>query len=486
MPEYRAPGVYVEETTAAPAAVAPVETAVPVFIGYTARTRGRRGADLTGRALRIASLADYELLFGKAPLQPVAVTVEKRVRPDGSVVDVTVEGAGRFTLPRQFMPYALRLYFDNGGGPCFVWSLGRYGRAREADFRPALQALESVEGPTLVVLPDAVTLGSAGCAAVLDAALASAARTRDRFVVADVADALPGGCDTIADVDAHFRAALSAASTARQFGAAYFPYLESTVPLRSSAARVTLRRFDVVTVARDGSETATPYEGAAGRRLTDRTLALAAREPEVYAAVEAFLRDARASLPPSGAVAGLFARTDRARGVWKAPAGEALAAVRQPAVAVNDAFQDVLNVDPANGMSVNAIRAFTGRGTLVWGARTLAGNDSEWRYVNVRRLAIFLEQSLDRGLQWAVFEPNDANTWARLRAAAENFLMDLWRQGALQGTKPEHAFTVAAGLGTTMTQADLGAGRIIVQVGFAPLRPAEFIILRIVLQAQES
>lgn len=260
------------------------------------------------------------------------------------------------------------------------------------------------------------------------------------------------------------------------------PYLESSVALRSSPARMTLRRFDIVTVARNGSETARPRRGAAGRRLNDAALALERREPEVYRAVQAFVKRARAVVPPAGAVAGLYARVDRTRGVWKAPAGETLTGQRHPAVSVNDRFQEALTVDPATGKSVNAIRTFTGRGTLVWGARTLAGNDNEWRYVNVRRFAIFLQQSLDRGLQWAVFEPNDANTWARLRAAAENFLMDLWRQGALQGSKPEHAFTVAVGLGRTMTQDDIDNGRVIVQVGFAPLRPAEFIILRIVLQ----
>jgi len=200
--------------------------------------------------------------------------------------------------------------------------------------------------------------------------------------------------------------------------------------------------------------------------------------------VLAFMKRVRAVVPPSGAVAGLYARVDRERGVWKPPAGEALAGLRRPALAVNDGFQEVLTVDPATGKSVNAIRAFAGRGTLVWGARTLAGNDSEWRYVNVRRLAIFLEQSLNRGLQWAVFEPNDASTWARLRAAAENFLIGLWRQGALQGSKPEQGFFVAVGLGHTMTQDDIDNGRMIVQVGFAPLKPAEFIILRIVLQTQ--
>lgn len=482
MPEFRGPGVYVEETSTPPPAVAAVATAVPVFIGSTARARGRDGADLARSAVRVASLAEYEALFGKAPLESLSVVLEKRVAADGGLLGVSADWAAPPGPPRQFMPYALRLYFDNGGGPCFVYSIGRYGRARTADFVAAIQALSAVEGPTLLVFSDAVKLGDAGCAAVLDAALSACAGTRDRFAIADLPGAVAGGNDSLAAVETAFRARITGDVSLLQYGAAYFPYLESAVPLRSSPARVSLRRFDVVTVAPDGSESVAALPGAAGRRLNDRALDLRAAEPEAYQAVETLLDTAFAVVPPSGAVAGLYARTDAARGVWQAPAGEALSGVRKAAVAVNDRFQEALNVDAASGKSVNAIRDFAGRGTLVWGARTLAGNDNEWRYVNVRRLAIFLERSLRQGLHWAVFEPNDADTWARVRAAAEAFLIGLWREGAFQGDKPEQAFTVDLGLGRTMTQDDVDHGRLVLQVGVAPLRPAEFIVLRIVLR----
>ncbi len=486
MPEYLAPGVYVEEVPSGARPIDGVATAVPVFIGYTERARGAEGEDLTGTPVAVTSLRDYERRFGRAPVHPMTLTVEKRVDARGRLLGVEVARSRRRPLPSQFMNYALWLYFNNGGGPCLIYSLGRYGRAREADYRAALTALQKVAGPTLVVMPDAVKLDGAGHAAVLQAALAACARTRDRFTLADVRNAVPGGTDDLAAVAANFRAALRGDSRRRQFGAAYFPYLESRLPLRTAENRVTLKRFDVVAVAKDGRERRRERRGAAGRRLDDPRLALARREPEVYRAVRNFLRRAYATLPPSGAVAGLVAQVDRTRGVWKAPAGEALRGVARPAVAVDDAFQEALNVDPASGKSVNAIRSFTGRGTLVWGARTLAGNDSEWRYVNVRRLALFLEQSLDAGTQWAVFEPNDANTWGRLKAAVENFLLGLWRQGALQGAKPEQAFFVAVGLGQTMTQDDIDNGRLIVQVGFAPLRPAEFVILRITHKLRTS
>lgn len=479
MPEYLAPGVYVEEVPSGVRPIPGVATAVPVFIGYTEKARGPQGEDLTGSVVAVTSLRDYEARFGKAPVHPVTLTVEKRVDTRGRLLGVEVAWPRRRTLPSQFMNYALRLYFNNGGGPCRIYSLGRYGRAREADYKAALTALQKVAGPTLLLMPDAVKLDDAGYAAVLQAALASCARTRDRFTLGEVRNAVPGGNDDLAAVEANFRAALRGGSRRLQFGAAYFPYLESRLPLRTAGGRVTLKRFDVVTVAKDGRERRRERRGAAGRRLDDPHLALAWREPEVYGAVRNFLRRAYATLPPSGAVAGLIARTDRARGVWKSPAGEALRGVARPAVAIDDGFQEALNVDPAGGKSVDAIRQFPGRGTLVWGARTLAGNDNEYRYVAVRRLALFLERSLDEGTRWAVFEPNDANTWAAVRAAAENFLTGLWRAGAFPGSKPEQAFFVAVGLGETMTQNDINNGRLIVQVGMAPLRPAEFVILRI-------
>ncbi|WP_193366971.1 phage tail sheath family protein [Pelagibius marinus] len=479
MPEYLAPGVYVEEIPSGTRPIESVATALPVFIGYTETARGAQGEDLTGRAVEITSMQDYQARFGKAPIHPVTLTVEKRIDARGRLLDVEVDWPRRRSVPRHFMNYALQLYFRNGGGRCLIYSLGRYGRARADDFRAALTALEKVEGPTLLVLPDAVKLDDADYAAVLKAALDACAKTRDRFTIAEVPGAVPGGNDDLAAVEAGFRDRLTGRGRRWQFGAAYFPYLESRLPLRTVEAQVTLKRFDVVTVAKDGRERRRQRAGAAGRRLNDRRLALAQREPEVYSALRRFLGRAYAILPPSGAVAGLYVRTDATRGVWKAPAGaDALAGVGGPAVAVGDSFQDALNVDPAGGKSVNAIRKAAGRGTLVWGARTLAGNDNEYRYVNVRRFFIFLEQSIDRGTQWAVFEPNGPATWARVKVAIETFLYGLWRQGAFQGAKPEEAFTVAVGLGETMTRDDVLKGRLVVQVGVAPLRPAEFVILR--------
>lgn len=196
---------------------------------------------------------------------------------------------------------------------------------------------------------------------------------------------------------------------------------------------------------------------------------------------------ARASLmPPSGCVAGVYARVDGRRGVWKAPANESLNGVSGPAVQISAAQQESLNVDPVAGKSINAIRAFTGKGTLVWGARTLAGNDNEWRYVNVRRFFNMVEESAIRATEALVFEPNDRNTWVKAQGMLDNYLTVLWRQGALQGARPSDAFYVSVGLGTTMTALDVLEGRLIIEIGLAVVRPAEFIILRFSHKLAES
>jgi uncharacterized protein len=206
----------------------------------------------------------------------------------------------------------------------------------------------------------------------------------------------------------------------------------------------------------------------------------------VYKSIITGTANSMTSMPPSGAVVGVYAATDRTRGVWKAPANVSLASVVGPDTAFTASELDGLNVDAVSGKSINAIRAFTGKGTLIFGARTLAGNDNEWRYISVRRFFNMVEESTKKATEPFVFEANDANTWVRVQGMIENFLTTLWRQGALQGAKPEHAFYVAVGLGKTMTALDILEGRMIVEIGMAVVRPAEFIILRFSHKMAES
>ncbi|MDI9311627.1 MAG: phage tail sheath C-terminal domain-containing protein, partial [Limnohabitans sp.] len=205
-----------------------------------------------------------------------------------------------------------------------------------------------------------------------------------------------------------------------------------------------------------------------------------------YNIIKAEISNLPITLPPSAVMAGVYARVDKDRGVWKAPANVGLNYVIKPSIKITNDMQDSLNVDTVAGKSINAIRSFTGKGTLVWGARTLAGNDNEWRYVPVRRFFNMAEESIKKATEQFVFEPNDANTWIRVRAMIENFLILQWRAGALAGAKPEQAFYVRVGLGQTMTADDILNGYMIVEIGMAVVRPAEFIILRFSHKMQEA
>jgi hypothetical protein len=182
------------------------------------------------------------------------------------------------------------------------------------------------------------------------------------------------------------------------------------------------------------------------------------------------------SIAPSGHILGVIARTDVERGVHKAPANEVVRGILGLQRSLNKAEHDILNVSPVN---INVVRDFrpNNRGIRVWGARVIT-SDTDNKYLNVRRLLIFIEKSIDRGLQWVVFEPNAEPTWARVRRSISNFLTVVWRNGALEGTKPEQAFFVRCDR-TTMTQTDIDNGRLIALVGVAPVKPAEYVIVRI-------
>jgi phage tail sheath protein FI len=178
-------------------------------------------------------------------------------------------------------------------------------------------------------------------------------------------------------------------------------------------------------------------------------------------------------------MAGIYAQVDSSRGVWKAPANVNISNAISPEVLITDKEQEGLNVDTTAGKSINAIRSFPGRGpAIVWGARTLAGNDNEWRYVSVRRFFIMVEQSVKNAVDQFVFEPNDENTWVRVKSMIQNYLTQQWKAGALMGASTKEAFFVHVGLGQTMTEVDIWEGRLIVEIGLAAVRPAEFIILR--------
>jgi phage tail sheath protein FI len=366
------------------------------------------------------------------------------------------------------------MFFANGGGDCIIISVGAYkpvvGDLPVADdLQAGLDVLRTTDGPTLIVMPEAQSLPVQGYRRLHDAALAQCAERQDRFLIMDMH---AGGTPTaepvttsvfLNDVQAFRDNAIGAAHLG--YGAVYAPNLSTTLPLSID-------------------EGTTRIIGASsGGRADLETLAdLRKRNRSLYTLSRKTLAGLTNILPPSGAIAGLYARTDRDQGVWKSPANAQLANVTAPMVQIDGAALDEMRTDTDSGKSINPVRTLPGRGVLVWGGRTLAGNDPEWQYIATRRFITFVETSVRKGLEQFVFEPNVAQTWIRANTVVTDFLTGLWRQGALQGQVPAQAFGVSVGLGSTMTREDVEAGRMILLLSLATTRPAEFISIRVTQQ----
>ena len=491
---YRTPGVYVEEISKLPPSVAQVETAIPAFIGFTQKD-SYNGLSLLNRPRRIRSLNDFEDVYGL----PAHSRYTNQANPANGI-RVTQDGNGNFVLDGpihdpfdnlQFrMYYCLQMYFANGGGPCYIVSCGKYEDAsflNATAMDNALTALRKEDEPTMILFTDAASLSKTDFYSLYTKALAQSAELMDRVVIIDVYPDLTTatrlidfkagrldlnyatGSGTLAD---DFRTSIG--NNNLSYGAAYFPWFKTTLPYYTDESLLTVTSaispLDTVTVLRK-------YPQPGETDVENPQESLYHVNSQLYSLIKKEMDRFRVILPPSSSAAGVYATVDSTRGVWKAPANVSLNFVREVMVKIDDQDQQDMNVT-STGKSINAIRFFTGKGTLVWGARTLAGNDNEWRYISVRRFYNMVEESVKKASGVFVFEPNDANTWVKVRTMIENFLILQWRAGALMGSKPDEAFFVRVGLGQTMTALDILEGKMIVEIGMAVVRPAEFIILR--------
>lgn len=485
MAQYQTPGVYVEEISKFPPSVAGVATAIPAFIGYT-ESQPNNGI----KPVKISSLLDFENKFGKRP---------SYANKDCVLYD------------------SMRLFYDNGGGECYVVSVGKHEDSKSKDnYQTAINSLEKVDEVTLVLFPDAAKLFSASdLGEIQKSALSHCAKMGDRFAILDISLKK----EETEDED-NQEEVLSSEKLCEQFrnnigtnnlsyGAAYYPYVITSYSkditydevagvlpnlnqslkkkIYLETAKNSDKYKDIFAVTGDLTEKQEKAIDQAEKEIeADRLfkineiIAKSKEYQEKAAEMEAKMN----ILPPSGAIAGIICATDRTKGVWQAPANVSLAGVRSLSEDLTDDDQANMNIT-SNGKSINAIRKFTGKGLLVWGARTLDGNSNEWKYIPVRRLFNYIEESVQKSTSWAVFQPNDANTWVKIQCQIENFLTSLWRDGALAGSTPDKAFYVKVGLNETMTSDDILNGNLIVEIGLAAVRPAEFIVLKFSHKVQE-
>jgi hypothetical protein len=498
MPEYRVPGVYVEEIPIGPRSIEGVSTSTAGFVGET-----ERGPT---RPVLVTSWVDYSRRFG-------------------GFLDVP-------TLNRTnwYLPYAVRGFFENGGQRLYI------ARVIGEAAKPASVVLPGTPGPTMLVANGkgawgnnvVVVIKQASAALVADPGSPAARWFRIQLLYYGNGVPNPGvnpdaseDFDDLSPVTSEPNFALAVINGASQLievascqgtpdpvpspgvslaGGSYVPAARGDYLAGMSAIpEVSLVAIpDEVAIPQLGTDVLDYCE-----TLRDRFAVLAEQtdsgdvsqvlplRDSSYGAIyyprvrvpAPHLPDGDVLVPPQGHVAGIYARVDTERGVHKAPANEVVRGVVSRALSggraplshtLSKAEQDILNP-----RGVNLIRDFRGtnRGIRLWGTRTMS-SDSQWKYVNVRRLLIFLEQSIDRGIEWVVFEPNTGPTWNAIRQVVTNFLRTVWRDGALMGVKEEQAFFVRCDR-STMTQDDIDHGRLICLIGVAPVKPAEFVIFRI-------
>ena len=584
---YKTPGVYLVEKDAFPGSVVEVATAVPAFIGYTEKTEYNKNS-LINKPVRITSFAEYLSIFGGAP--SVRYTYKKDNSNDAKAV---------LSAKPAFRLYdSMRIFFQNGGTTCYICSVGGYTVEKEkpdpGDSTKKITVIENNEidqevlckgitpfekeqEPTLMIVPDAVSLADADlCANVHTALLAHCNKMQNRFTILDVFEGFTER-NLEKDCVADFREKVG--TMYLNYGASYYPWVKTNVVSSNEVS------FAIIEPEKDdkGQVTGTPYKQLADDLkisvlpdLTDddyKELVAAKLEnfpadlfpiniekdfdavkktldnvvvPEAkpddpddvknkekikaqlnnlcsylqknkdliktfqrlssfdmtnddptdlhnqlmavcpaYVEMVSQMLDELNLMAPSAAMAGVYARVDNSNGVWKAPANVSINGVVSTAVNMTNEEQEDLNV-PLNGKAVNAIRYFIGDGIKVWGARTLNGNSLDWRYINVRRTIIMLEESIKQACKAYVFENNTATTWLTMKNMIDNFLNGIWRRGGLAGQTPEDAYEVHVGLGDTMTADDILEGYLRITVKVALIRPAEFIELTFQQLQQKS
>ncbi len=413
----------------------------------------------------------------------------------------------------------------------------------------AIAASSTEDEPTLIVLPDApFWLAADTYYKVMGFAVAECTRLGDRFAIIDVIQ--DGDIKNSVDNFRNNSDLSASDNRQLKYAAAYFPYLKTSISYSyrddndnvddkafvifttpdpdaaskledaikdavaaKKAADEAQKAFDKAKAKSDSITTPGPDKTAADAKTAEAKKALddanalatakdsdatalqtSSKSDLVYSKLNNLAKNTikqklsvqGITLTPCAAIAGVYASVDNAKGVWKAPANVALSDVNDVDIKITHDQQQQMNIDVNAGKSVNAIRPFLGRGIVIWGARTLDGNSNEWRYINVRRFFNMVEESLKKSTYWAVFESNDINTWIKVRAMIENYLTLKWRDGALAGIKPDDSFYVRVGLGQTMSLTDVNEGRMIIEIGLAAVRPAEFIILKFTHKSQVS
>ena len=478
------PGIYIVEDNSLALSISGRSTAIPVFVGVFAP---RVGVPVM-ECVRIENWMDFiEKFYPQAlvarftDVAPLEVTGTKSRKKKSTATQeqsepvATVSGTTLKEVGLALGSFSLRHYFENGGGTCYVLSLA------EANYEVNVAKL----APAIAKVPDITLLVYCEyLQAERDLQVYTALNTllldnQGFFLLADSPDG----------------ATISGLESTQT--AAYYPAFETNYKRQPIIKNddLDLSATEVLLKGYDDYPTLSRFKAALEvDNLPEQVKAL---YRSLVIDVENLLNSASSIyLRASPAMAGLYAVTDRTRGVWKAPANIAVAGVKSLveidgiSETPTPAYMTPSKLADVHAAGVNAIRSFFGKGVVVWGARTLKGTDQNsdpnWIYVPVRRLFNSVERDVKAALGRVMFEPNHSATWETVRSTIDHYLFGLWKEGALQGVKPQEAYFVQVGLGVTMTKQDIDEGNLIVEIGLAAVRPVEFVILRFTQNIEEA
>ena len=510
----KTPGVYINEINAFSNSVVPIATAVPAFIGYTPQAL-YEGKSYTNVPTKITSFADFQTIFC-LPNPPAPADPAKQYSPEYYLVkqkeqpekgDYVIIGNDYYSIVPDpttiyYMYNSIRLFYDNGGGDAYIVSVGSYGpssgkpmepgeqivnpNVQLDDLKSGLALLKNEQEPTMYICPEATLLPLESNGTLMQEMLLQTSEMQTAVCIFDIIGGRNPDPIMYTKNITDFRE--NTGVEGLDFGTAYYPFVGTTIMQPSDIDYTNICGGDLKQLEAILSPPAAPNDAAStiisnienppGKPLTvsQYNNALVTASKTYSTIVSHILNDANI-LPPSGGMAGVITKTDNQVGVWQSPANTNMVGTASLPINLNAKQQGDLNVDAVSGKSINAIRFFNGVGFLIWGARTLAGNSLDWKYLSVRRTLIYLEQSCKLAANAFVFEPNTKNTWEAVKAMIGSFLTATWKQGGLQGATPSDAFSVECGLGTTMTGEDLQLGFMNVSIKVAVVRPAEYIVL---------
>ena len=431
MAQMKTPGVYVVEKNAFPNSVVEVATAVPAFIGYTEKAE-KETKSLLNKPFRISSFAEYMQYFGGSP----KYKFELQLAGSNTIPDLTVKKTS-YTINRTDTEFrlfdAIRLFYQNGGDACYIVSVGNYTNGIEKGLLDGtdkskaaggLMSLEKEQEPTMVLVPDALSLSSVNCRLLYQNVISHCEKMMNRIAIFDVYNGDKDRKDPSEKIDIieAFRAGIG--TNGLKYAVANYPWVETTIVQEAEVSFTNLTDGSLsilqnLLIVEQGLSTANPpTSGTKARKIFDllnslpnyktgtstvddmnKSLTLLS---EAYRDLIKEIRKRLNVLPVASAMAGVYTMVDATRGVWKAPANVTLNAVIRPTVTITHDEQEDLN-NSLTGKSINAIRSFIGLGVLVWGARTLDGNSLDWKYINVRRTMIMLEQSVKAAAKAYVF-----------------------------------------------------------------------------------